>query len=64
MKFENSRKILEKILEYQIAWKSVHCDSNCFDGTDGRTDRQTDLMQLIALFAVLQRHKKIHRPSG
>jgi len=32
----------EKILRYQIPWKSVQWKPSCYMCTDGRTDRQTD----------------------
>jgi hypothetical protein len=42
MKLEFSRQIFEKILKYQISWKSVQYESSRSMWTDGRTDGQTN----------------------
>jgi len=54
MKIEFSGQIFEKIRQFHIPWKSAQSESNCpmrtEGGTEGRTDRQTDMTKLIVAF--------------
>jgi len=46
MKLETPRQIFEKILKYQISWKSVHGKPRC----SKRTDVQADMTNLVVSF--------------
>jgi hypothetical protein len=48
MKFEFSRNIFEKELEYQLSSKSVQWDSSCSMRTDGQADER--MTKLIVAF--------------
>ena len=50
MNLEFSRRIFEKIVKYQISWKSVKWEQSCCVGADRHTDRQTDMTQLTVDF--------------
>jgi hypothetical protein len=39
-----------KLLKCQISWKSVQWEPSCSMGTDGQTDRLTDMTKLIVAF--------------
>ena len=41
---------IREILKYKIFWKSAQWEPSCFMRTDGRADRQTDIMKLIVDF--------------
>ena len=55
MKLEFSRQILEKILIYQISWKSVQWEPSCSMPTDGRRD----ITKLIVVFPLLRTRLKM-----
>jgi len=42
MKLEFSQEIFEKILKYQILWKSGQWEPSCSIRTDARTEEQMD----------------------
>jgi hypothetical protein len=50
MKLEFSQRFLEKKLKYKISSKSVQWELSYCMRTDGRTDRQTDMTLIIALW--------------
>ena len=41
MKLALSQQIFEKMLKYQISWKSIQCEPSCSMRTGGRTDKTT-----------------------
>ena len=58
MKLEFSRQIFEKILIYQISWKSVQREPSCFMRMDGQTAGQTEVMKLIVAFCDFAKERK------
>ena len=61
MGLEFSRQILEKNLRCQISLRSVKCEPSC---SSGRTERHTDMVKLIVVFAILRMYLTTSRNWG
>jgi hypothetical protein len=59
IKLAFSRQIFEKIIKYQISWKSIQWESICYM----RTDRRTDMTKLMISYRNFAQAPKCHKSS-